>query len=289
MKNGYYYFSLASSEKSSDTNCVDKTLGYISITASTDLKGFSLQCSLTKERLFSLFHGHLPIELYLSPVTYITNTSVFIHRFTLNSKYRLFIDTRIPDYNSFSPEDNLYIIITAGGRTLMYSLIKEASYLNPAKEAPVDNCFGMPFDPFNTTNSAYKWFIHIAKTHGELEKIFRHVKIHPELFSKISGNGFSFSPDIFQKTAFYALRAAGHILRGEYTDPDSMRHFTIIGLPGWNVRSARRSAPSIRMYARWLLAQNKPEIASTASYNGYWLYYFESDSGFPVKAIVKRD
>ena len=118
---------------------------------------------------------------------------------------------------------------------------------------------------------------------------------HPAEFEKyynplkVKVNGANFMPDTFIKTAHYALRVAGHILRGEYTDPESGRIFVVIGLPGWNVRTKRRQVPTIRMYARWITAINKPAEINGNNYNGYWLYYFDRESGNPVKAVLKKN
>lgn len=290
MNDGYYYFFPVSAEKSNiDEKCHDKSLGYVSITNSPNHHGFSIQCSLNKEKIIALASGRSPVELYISPVTYITNTSFFIGKFSLSGKSRLFMDTYISHRQTFFAEENQYIIVTAGGRTLMYSELyvkKEVAVVTAPSES---TDFGEVFDPFNTTNPAYKWYIHYARTYVELEKIFRSAQIRPEMFAKIKTANANFLPDTFMKTAFSALRVTGHILRGEYTDPLSGRQFTVIGLPGWNIRNRGKRVQSIRIYARWITALNKPTGAPTGNYNGYWLYYFERENGFPVKAVLKRN
>lgn len=290
MKDGYYFFLPAYTDKTKvNKQEADKSLGYVSITFSSNQQSFSIQCSLNKAKLLTVANGRTPIELYISPVTYITNTSIFIGRFSLTSKHHLFLDTSLTVPHALSEGDNQFIIVTAGGRTLIYSLIQEkVSETIIVKEAPSANTFGESFDPFNTTNPAYKWFIHYAKSQGELERIFRTLEIHPEMFGKINNYNATFSSDTFTKTSFYALRVTGHIIRGEYIDPLSGRFFIIIGLPGWNVRNRRKSTPSIRMYARWITAQKKPNKSNTGNYNGYWLYYFDKETGYPVKAVLKN-
>jgi len=290
MNDGYYYFLPVSAEKSTtDEKHCDKSLGYISVTNAPNHHGFSLQCALNKDKTLALSGGREPVELYISPVTYITNTSFFVGKFSLCGKNRPFLDTYISYRQTFGDEENQYILVTAGGRTLMYSELyikKELPYAAaPAESTP----FGETFDPFNTTNPAYKWYIHFAQTYGELEKIFRSVQIHPEMFAKIKGINANFLPDTFTKTAFSALKVTGHILRGEYADPLSGRQFIVIGLPGWNIRNHGKRIQSIRIYARWITALNKPQGAPVSNYNGYWLYYFEKESGFPVKAVLKRN
>ena len=109
-----------------------------------------------------------------------------------------------------------------------------------------------------------------------------------------------------------AVQIAGHVLRGEYTDPENGRRFTIIGLPGWNAQNAApnstasargRSGRSgrapqqassgttrtIRECSRWLTAKRKPPCSYNRNYNGYWLYYFDAESGMPVKATMKSE
>ena len=108
------------------------------------------------------------------------------------------------------------------------------------------------------------------------------------MFAKIKSFNINFYPDTFAKTAFSALRVTGHVLRGEYADPASGKNFTVIGLPGWNIRNRGKRVQSIRLFARWITAQNKPTGAPAGNYNGYWLYYFEKETGFPVKAVLKR-
>lgn len=291
MKDGYYYFLPAYLEKEKSNKYeTDKSLGYISITCAPDRHVFSIQCSLNKDKIQAIANRRTPIELYISPVTYVTNTSVYIGRFSLSSKNHLFLDASLSSRQILSEEDNQYIIVTSGGRTLIYSLIQEKRP-EPVitDETHSANTFGEIFDPFNTTNPAYKWFIHYAKSQGELERIFRTLKIHPEMFGKINNYNTGFSSDTFIKTAYYALRVTGHILRGEYSDPISDRFFTVIGLPGWNIRNRKKSAPSIRIYARWITAQNKPEKLNAGNYNGYWLYYFDKETGYPVKAVLKNN
>lgn len=287
MNDGYYYFH--SVDNKSDA---DRSLGYVSLTFPKDKNVLYYQCSLNKDDIFTLAKNRFPIELYISPVTYVTNSSVFAGKFPVHSKARLFIDSAINFRCADFANENLYAIVTAGGRTILYSEIHRAattpdtSVISPPHP---DDSFGSFFDPFNTTNSAYKWYIHFAKSSGEPGEIFRRLNIHPEMFAKININGIKLMPDTFTKMTHYALRVAGHIIRGEYTDPSSGREFTVIGIPGWNVVTKRKSAPSIRLFARWIAAVNKPSDVVASSYNGYWLYYFDKESGFPVKAVLKKN
>ena len=283
MKDGYYYF------KSLDNKSIDKSLGYISFTISADRHLLYFQCSLNKEKLNNISHSKYPLELYMSPVTYITNTSLFMGKFSSFPKNRLFMDSSVSFLHSDFKDENLYVIVTAGGRTILFSEIHSQILVTESPKSQDPESFGVPFDPFNTTNSSYKWFIHTLKANSDATEIFRRMHIHPEMFAKVKVSGANFMPDTFIRTAYYALRVAGHILRGEYIDPESGRKFVVVGLPGWNVRTKRRQAPTIRIYARWITAINKPTEISSNNYNGYWLYYFDYDSGNPVRAVLKKN
>lgn len=395
MKDGYFYFIPASAGK----NEHDKSLGYICISQSPGRNGYAIQCSLNKERIIKLSNARRPIEIYLSPVTYITNGSFSIGKFALGQKGRLFIDSFLPLSIAESFDENQYIIITAGERTVYYSEVyrkeisakqeplqevvhdsmqaatqysaqdssqksmKETAQISASQNishTSVQNASkfkqparpdasssknnsksetvtkletsvqsettagtaksettaglettarfepsGREFDPFNTINSSYKWYVHESYTDtdnsinaiGDLEKLLCKLNVQHELFAKMDlPRGTVFS-DTFLKTAYRALQVAGHILRGEYTDPQSSRCFTVIGLPGLNIRNpinsrnGRRpslSPASIRIYARWHTASRKINNSYNRNYNGYWLYYFDSESGAPVKAVMKN-
>lgn len=283
MKDGYYYF------KSLDNKAIDKSFGYISFTISADRHLLYFQCSLNKEKINNISSNRYPLELYLSPVTYITNTSLFLGKFSSFQKNRLFMDSSVSFLQSDFKDENLYVIVTAGGRTILFSEIHSKAITTETSIPQISEEFGFQFDPFNTTNSSYKWFIHTLKAHGDATEIFRKIHIHPEMFAKVKVNGANFMPDTFIRTAHYALRVAGHILRGEYTDPESGRSFVVVGLPGWNIRTKKRQALTIRIYARWITAVNKPPEINSNNYNGYWLYYFDRESGNPVKAVLKKN
>ena len=89
MKEGYYYF------KSLDNKSIDKSFGYISFTISADRHLLYFQCSLNKDKINNISHNRYPLELYLSPVTYITNTSLFLGKFSSFPKNRLFMDSSV--------------------------------------------------------------------------------------------------------------------------------------------------------------------------------------------------
>ena len=46
---------------------------------------------------------------------------------------------------------------------------------------------------------------------------------------------------------------------------------------------------TIRECSRWLTAKRKPACSYNRNYNGYWLYYFDAESGRPVKATMKSE
>lgn len=144
--------------------------------------------------------------------------------------------------------------------------------------------------------------------------MLRYFNVQYDLFAKMNSVGNAPYSDTFLKMSYYAVQVAGHVLRGVYTDPESGRIFTVIGLPGWNTQSvgpgsattsgrrnghrrgrgAQQQATSgttrtIRECSRWLAAKRKPPCSYNRNYNGYWLYYFDAESGMPVKAVMKSD
>lgn len=336
MKDGYYYFMPVTAGKMN----IDKSLGYISVSKCPKRSSYSMQCSLGQE-IPAKFNCRGIIEVFLSSDTYVNAESIRLGRLDPASKGKLFIDSLIPSIAADSVGPEQYVIVTTSGRTLCYATLFEkqeqpAAPAEPAPEqppqmqsesftspvAPVKNTAeqqplcGKPFDPFDTTNSAYKWYIYDNCTEGpnsvrnvqELDKMLRYFNVHYDMFAKLSSGGNS-APynDTFLKMSYYAVQIAGHVLRGEYKDPENGRHFTVIGLPGWNAmtnnapaRNNRRrsnaqqqmasgNTKGIRECSRWLAAKRKPPCSYNRNYNGYWLYYFDAESGLPVKAVMKND
>lgn len=347
MNEGYFYFKPADSEK----NEIDKSLGYICISRQSVRNGYSIQCSLNRDRIIKSSNARRPIEVFISPAIFITNGALQIGsclpvgKFSFSQKGRLFLDSFMPSsvLDSFiyagSADNNLYVIITAGERTIYYSeiyLSKTISSADTAKTSepqktqyqeqsePKENIkvteqnknlpAGREFDPFNTMNASYKWSIYEIRPNGDfyidnmssLELLLHSLNIHYEMFAKTDLSAYSVFPDTFLKTSYSALQIAGHILTGEYTDPQSGRRFNVIGLPGLNFQnppeirkgkkryisrtnnSSRSVASSIKMFARWHAALKKVPGQYSRNYNGYWLYYFDAKSGLPVKAVIKN-
>lgn len=121
------------------------------------------------------------------------------------------------------------------------------------------------FDPFNTTNEAYKWWI---CTHtDEFYQLMEDTEIVPDppLYTALSS----------------ALSHFGHFLFGRYQeDGEDSRVLSIFGVPV----SGNTPVPS-QMNARWVPAQNK--IAGSPNYAGYWLYYFDAETKHIVRAKLR--
>ncbi|MBS5843694.1 MAG: hypothetical protein KIC77_09475 [Clostridiales bacterium] len=354
MKDGYYYFIPASADKTD----VDKSLGYLCVTKYPKGASYSIQCSLSQE-IAAKIGGQGLIEIFLSPTTYITAQSILIGKIFVAPKVRLFVDSSLQASAVNVFDEDQYAIITANGRTLCYSvLVKKKNAVPPPDplheiqaeptplpiqqapqqqqqvqqrrqpeppnviaEPPRTPFQGKDFDPFDTTNPAYKWYIYDNRTDGadsvkniqELDKMFRYFNVQYDLFAKMNNSSKAPYSDTFLKMSYYSVQIAGHVLRGEYRDPETKRKFTIIGLPGWNTQNTIQSSGTqtgrrnnrrrtqeaqqassgttrtIRECSRWLAAKRKPSCSYNRNYNGYWLYYFDAESGMPVKAIMKTD
>ena len=173
------------------------------------------------------------------------------------------------------------------------------------------------FDPFNTTNTSYEWkiistlknndenFINqeadsvflgngIPLSSNDIAKYFENLNIAYDYFGKMMPSNIGLTSDTFLRMAFSAYRISGHLLIGKYTDTQSNKIFNIIGLPGINAirnikkkRKKKQIIPPLQNYARWIFAINKPENSFRTNFNGYWLYYFNSENGNPVKPVIK--
>ena len=121
------------------------------------------------------------------------------------------------------------------------------------------------FDPFNTTNTAYKWWV---CTHtDQFYQLMEDTEIVPD-------------PPLYT-TLSSALTRFGHFLFGRYQeDPEDGRILFIFGVPV----SASTPVPS-QINARWIPAQNK--IAGNLNYAGYWLYYFDAVTKHHVRAKLR--
>lgn len=150
-------------------------------------------------------------------------------------------------YNFFALSDNQGEIILQTLPQISESTFKQA-------ERP-------PFDPFNTTNPAYRW---------------DRAESAEELKQKLLQNKLTPLPEISAEIK-EALTKYRHILLGSYNPNDRLYH--IIGVPG-----DRPPAMENSIY-RWI---NK--VVSLEEYpffDGYKLYYFDSKSSAVVKAVLR--
>lgn len=305
MNDGYYYFKTAKSNVKAD-----KSLGYIAITKQNRLNSYLMQISLNKERLLYLTSTNV-VEILLSPTPYISNDSIPITRIMISSRNHIFTDVKIP-FSLVENSNNKYIIITCNGKTIIFSEIVITNSndvsngeLREKDDTACKNFSNFPpeiaieFDPFNTSNPSYRWSIiknfsnnSFVSSINELENFYNTCSIQHEYFSKVSK--FDFSHDTFLKISFSAYRTYSHLLYGLYTDSQSNRVFNIIGIPFFytskrriNNRNYLSYLNKINMYGRWIKTINKPFNLINYGYNGYWLFYFDSDNGKPVKPILK--
>lgn len=125
------------------------------------------------------------------------------------------------------------------------------------------------FDPFNTTNPAYQWWL--CRNTAEFHRLMADTEIVPGplLYTALSS----------------ALVRFGHFLFGRYEEeadtPQAGRVLYILGVP-----VSDSSPVPDQMNARWIPAQNK--ITGSFTYAGYWLYYFDSETKKTVRAIIRR-
>ncbi len=131
------------------------------------------------------------------------------------------------------------------------------------KEAVVHKKELTPFDPFNTTNSAYSW--DRAENMEELRNKLSHCKIIP-------------LPEIVEEIK-EALHQYRHILLGNYKPGNLTKSYYIIGVPG-----DRPHVQQDQIY-RWI---NKcVSLDEYPFFDGYRLYYFDEESGAVVKAVLR--
>lgn len=132
-----------------------------------------------------------------------------------------------------------------------------------SKKAPAPEKERLPFDPFNTTNPAYSW--DRAEEMAELRKKVTEFKISP-------------LPEIVEETQ-QALSKYRHVLLGTYKPRTSDKLYFIIGVPG-----DRPPALPEQIY-RWI---NKcVSLEEYPYFEGYKLYYFDTENGAAVKAVLR--
>ncbi len=125
------------------------------------------------------------------------------------------------------------------------------------------------FDPFNTTNAAYQWWL--CQSTQDFHDVMGSTGIvpHPPLYTALNS----------------ALVRFSHFLVGRYQENEEDvfpgRLLYILGVP-----VAENGALSEQNNARWMPAQNK--VTGNFRYTGYWLYYFDAATGKPVRAVIRQ-
>ena len=146
--------------------------------------------------------------------------------------------------------------------------IQEEVLSDPAEEVPpVEEpaYFSLKsFDPFNTTNEAYQWWL--CQNYDEFQQVMAQTGVipHPPLFATLQS----------------ALIRYGHFIIGRYTEENGGRILWILGGPGME------SVLSETGNARWIAAQNK--ITGVTEYAGYSLHYFDAETGKLIRAIIRQ-
>ncbi|MBR5279362.1 MAG: hypothetical protein IKU26_00135 [Clostridia bacterium] len=121
-----------------------------------------------------------------------------------------------------------------------------------------------PFDPFNTTNNAYEWWL--CGSNDEFHQLMAQTGLipHPPLYTALQS----------------ALVRFGHFIFGRYTEENNGRNLLILGVPG------RENTAQEPGNSRWISAQNK--ITGVMDYTGYNLHYFDGQTGKSIRAIVRQ-
>ena len=121
-----------------------------------------------------------------------------------------------------------------------------------------------PFDPFNTTNDAYQWWL--CDSNDAFHQLMAQTGLipHPPLYTALQS----------------ALVRFGHFIFGRYTEENDGRKLWILGVPG--TESFIQESEN----ARWVSAQNK--ITGVTDYTGYNLHYFDAQTGKTIRAIIRQ-
>lgn len=120
------------------------------------------------------------------------------------------------------------------------------------------------FDPFNTTNEAYQWWL--CQNNEEFHRLMAQTGLipYPPLYTALQS----------------ALVRFGHFLFGRYTEEHGGRVLFILGVPGLESGGQDAGSP------RWIPAQNK--ITGVFEYTGYGLHYFDAETGKAVRAVIRQ-
>ncbi|MBQ8165209.1 MAG: hypothetical protein IJZ94_05290 [Clostridia bacterium] len=118
------------------------------------------------------------------------------------------------------------------------------------------------FDPFNTTNHAYKWWI--CESYTRICDTLHKMDIH--------------LPGYVSKTLYTNMQFFKHAILGKYTSVEN-RCFVIVGIPVQNLPPANSpQSPARPMVCR--------RFINNSGYRGYLLFYIDYASTAMVKAVV---
>lgn len=122
----------------------------------------------------------------------------------------------------------------------------------------------VPFDPFHTTNSAYHWS--------------RAVRVE-QLRRELTEKGIYPMPEIAEEMKEGMSRYL-HILLGSYTPHNTHKRYFLLGIPC----NQPENTPD-KIY-RWI---NKcVELPEYPEFDGYKLYYYDTETGAAVKAVLRN-
>lgn len=169
------------------------------------------------------------------------------------------------DYKSKPQSDGVLSADTekAGNHSQMSSKTADENtyFYDSAKREELLHKNFVTFDPFNTTNSAYKWWrgtdMHVVNS------IFTQIDI------KI--------PFELNKDGYLSCELFGHVLIGLYKDKSLKREFLILGIPA----SCKSDPGNYYSNSRWEAVSSK----SATGEQGYWLTYIDCDTSKVVKVI----
>lgn len=121
----------------------------------------------------------------------------------------------------------------------------------------------VPFDPFNTTNSAYSW-----------SRAVRVEQLRRELMGKGIHPSFEVADEMKE-----AMNQYLHILLGNYTPHNTGKKYFLLGIP------CKQPENTPNKIYRWI---NKcVELPEYPEFDGYKLYYYDMETGAAVKAVLK--
>ncbi|HHT93936.1 MAG TPA: hypothetical protein GXZ66_10625 [Clostridiaceae bacterium] len=118
----------------------------------------------------------------------------------------------------------------------------------------------LPFDPFNTTNKAYNWWV--ADNYQQASDAFKAINV--------------LMPTIITKFLYNNIENHKHALIGRYEQDG--RKFVILGIPSANVIT--------NSVARWMKCS---VFYTDTEYVGYLLYYIDAKTSSLVKAVPQED